>query len=523
MIDHLLPRPKTGKPGAVAAPPRPILAEVAKEAPKLPAARAPTASKPSTSTAIVTRVMSIIAEEAGIEPGQLEPTSEFADYGIDSLMSLTVSGRIQEEVGVSVPSSIFAQYPAVEDLRKFLESQHGESPSSGTSTPSSELSIGTQSSVESSTTEISLGAEDKSDSFGIIRQILADEVGVPIDDLKAETSLSELGVDSLLGLNINAKLREALDMDIPLSLLADCDTLQEILQALGLGTKPPPKLIVKSESPAKQDDLSTNATRPPHASSVVLQGSPKTSTKTLFLFPDGAGSAASYSSLPPFSPSLAIIGLNCPWLKKPEDMAPTVEEQAAKYLVEIRRRVPHGPYYLAGWSAGGILAFEAAQQLAKAGEQTARLILLDAPNPIGLENPPERMYDFFESIGLFGQAGSKPPAWLRPHFDAFLRALDRYKPRPFDKGSLNTHIVYARDGICKNPGDPRPEVRDDDPREMRWLLENRTDFEAEGWASLVGRGALKVQVLDQVNHFSLVQAGEHAEGLAKFVRGAMED
>lgn len=55
---------------------------------------------------------------------------------------------------------------------------------------------------------------------------------------------------------------------------------------------------------------------------------------------------------------------------------------AARYLQAIRTIQPHGPYYLAGESFGGIVAFEMAQQLQAAGEETALVALFDswAPN-----------------------------------------------------------------------------------------------------------------------------------------------
>jgi hypothetical protein len=155
-----------------------------------------------------------------------------------------------------------------------------------------------------------------------------------------------------------------------------------------------------------------------------------------------------------------------------------------------------------------------------------KLILLDSPNPIGLENPPARMYDFFESLGIFGGGGSDAatkapiPKWLRAHFDAFIGLLDRYEPSPLENAP-STVMIYARDGICKDPSVPRPEIRPDDPREMIWLLNNRTDFSAEGWSSLIGRDRMKVHVLDNVNHFTMMEQGPSMEVMGGCIRRAM--
>jgi naphtho-gamma-pyrone polyketide synthase len=194
-----------------------------------------------------------------------------------------------------------------------------------------------------------------------------------------------------------------------------------------------------------------------------------------------------------------------------------MSQLVAKYMIEVRKHQPNGPYHLGGWSAGGICAFEAARQLAEAGEVVESLILIDSPNPIGLQNPPARMYDFFESLGIFGGESKTIPAWLRKHFDAFIRLLDDYEPIPMSSAP-STLIVYARDGICKDDSVPRPEIRPDDPREMIWLINNRTDFAADGWASLVGRDRLNVRVMDNVNHFTMMEKGASMAELSDHIR-----
>jgi Thioesterase domains of type I polyketide synthases or non-ribosomal peptide synthetases len=65
----------------------------------------------------------------------------------------------------------------------------------------------------------------------------------------------------------------------------------------------------------------------------------------------------------------------------------SVEEMAALYLKEIHEVQPHGPYYLGGYSFGGTVAYEMAQQLSAAGEKTALLAMFDT---VVMENlPPE--------------------------------------------------------------------------------------------------------------------------------------
>jgi amino acid adenylation domain-containing protein len=55
-----------------------------------------------------------------------------------------------------------------------------------------------------------------------------------------------------------------------------------------------------------------------------------------------------------------------------------IEDEAASYVHEIRAIQPHGPYFLAGWCYGGMVAFEVAQQFQAQGERVALLAMLEA-------------------------------------------------------------------------------------------------------------------------------------------------
>jgi oxalate---CoA ligase len=60
-----------------------------------------------------------------------------------------------------------------------------------------------------------------------------------------------------------------------------------------------------------------------------------------------------------------------------------IEDMAAHYLREVRGYQPLGPYYLGGYSMGGIVAYEMARQLRAAGENVALLALIDTYSGVG--------------------------------------------------------------------------------------------------------------------------------------------
>src|SRR5579862_218832 len=67
----------------------------------------------------------------------------------------------------------------------------------------------------------------------------------------------------------------------------------------------------------------------------------------------------------------------------------SVEEMVTSYLAEIRSLQPEGPYFLGGYCSGGVLAWEAARQLAAAGEKVALLVMMQTFHPACVHFKPE--------------------------------------------------------------------------------------------------------------------------------------
>jgi len=541
ILDTVLP-PAGASPAKAKPKPAPI--DVQKS--KTPVKKTATPSAPSPKSAgpsIITKALNILAEEVGLSASEITDDLNFADYGIDSLLSLTVTGRYREEIDLDLDSSVFVDQPTVKDFKQFLvQVSPAESTNDGSSSEpdissassSTDISSPNSSGLPTPTHEKSTTYE-QNDCMRQIREILAEEIGVEPNELQGDENLGEMGLDSLMSLTVLGKMRETLDLDIPGEFFIENQTVNDIEIALDLK----PKTAASEQIKLPQDvpveapkAASSTAIQHPPATSILLQGNPKTATQKLFLFPDGSGSATSYATIPGISPDVCVYGLNCPYMRTPEKLKFSLEEITAPYVAEIRRRQPHGPYNFGGWSAGGICAYDAARHLIfEEGERVDRLLLLDSPFPIGLEKLPRRLYRFFDTIGLFGEGKAPPPKWLLPHFLAFIDSLDAYKavPFPFNDSKLaqklpKTFLVWAKDGVCSKPNDPRPEPAEDgspDPREMLWLLNNRTDLGPNGWDTLVGpQNVGGITVMEGANHFTMTR-GEKAKELAAFMANAM--
>jgi acyl carrier protein len=174
-----------------------------------------------------------------------------------------------------------------------------------------------------------------------------------IPDIGAEDSFHDLGGTSLQAFQIFAKISQELGRDLPPTALMAAPTIATLAAKL------------------------TGAAVPEDTSKLVTfraqgRGSP------LFIIHHVFGDVLYARELSRHLKSdRPIYGLRPPPLDGSQPIPRTMEAIAAAYIAEIRRVHPKGPYCLAGYSFGGLMAFEMAQQLSRQGETTSFLGLID--------------------------------------------------------------------------------------------------------------------------------------------------
>lgn len=515
------------------------------------AAPAPVVTSTEAGPSKVSSALQIISEESGIAVSDLTDSSLFGDLGVDSLLSLTITARFREELDVDIDStSMVMEYPSIGDLKKLFKAGQEEAQ------PSSSPDLSSQ--VKEAYNPPPQQVPVLSRQANIVEralEIVSEESGVAQADLTDDTHFTDSGIDSLLSLVIVSRFRDELEIEVDHeSLLMECPTVADLRTFL-LGGQSTPSDQDSSDqsgspsdssntpsSPAsdpeeddelievKADDLSLlpDPVLSAKCTSLIIQGSQRTCTKSLFLFPDGSGSATSYAGIPRISSDTCVIALNSPFLKDPESLrACPLDHLIAVYLTELRRRQPSGPYHLGGWSAGGVLAYRTAQILGIQGERVASLTLIDSPLPLkGLDPLPRHFYDFCRSLHLFGGGQHGKPASSRQHthtfsdaehdklishFNASIDVLHGYHAKPLnhDKCPKKVSIIWAPDTITDRPGVKKLEPHPDDTEGMKFLTERRTDFGANGWDQLCPSSEITIRRVENAHHFSMMVSLDH--------------
>ncbi|HWW75481.1 MAG TPA: non-ribosomal peptide synthetase, partial [Pyrinomonadaceae bacterium] len=169
----------------------------------------------------------------------------------------------------------------------------------------------------------------------------------------------ELGGHSLLATRLMSRIEEVFGRQLPLTTLFRSPTIEHLG---GL-------LRNQGASVGEFDTL------------VEIQAGEEGKTPLYFIHPSG-GNVLGYAELArALGQDQPVYAFQSRGLDKSQTPHTTIREMASYYVERLRRAQPEGPYLLGGWSMGGVVAFEMAQQLRQQGQQVALLALLDAPPP----------------------------------------------------------------------------------------------------------------------------------------------
>ncbi|MBV8776991.1 MAG: hypothetical protein JO258_07325 [Alphaproteobacteria bacterium] len=114
------------------------------------------------------------------------------------------------------------------------------------------------------------------------------------------------------------------------------------------------------------------------ASAACVTMKPGGGAPPLFLIPGAAGSILQLAPLAEAIPAAGPVYAIKPRGLEPGEIPCAALSEMAEHAVDIMTKAwPAGPYLLAGYSAGGLVALEAARQLAAEGRRVPLVVLLD--------------------------------------------------------------------------------------------------------------------------------------------------
>ncbi|CAI1873256.1 non-ribosomal peptide synthetase [Serratia marcescens] len=180
----------------------------------------------------------------------------------------------------------------------------------------------------------------------------------------------ELGGHSLLAVRLSSQLRQQ-GITLPVQAIFNHPILAELAERIDRRTAEAP---LRKAVPAR-----SSGSRPP-----------------LFFVPTGFGDHSYVFELAKeIDETFPVYAV--PWPAVEEKPA-TMSDMAASAVALIREVQPQGPYHLAGYSSGGVLAYAIAEQLQSAGEAVAFLGLIDTLRPVAaMHSPVQLLLNWVES------------------------------------------------------------------------------------------------------------------------------
>src|SRR5581483_507628 len=170
---------------------------------------------------------------------------------------------------------------------------------------------------------------------------------------------------SLLAVRLMNRIQQVFEQDLALALIFQKPTIEQLAEVLRKRTIPPQ-----------------------YSSLVSIQ--PGGSKSPFFCVHPAGGNVFCYMPLArSLGPNQPFYGLQSVGLYGDHEPYETIEEMATHYIEALRIVQPQGPYQLGGWSQGGVIAFEMAQQLHRQGQQVSLLALIDSDVPDNTAEPPD--------------------------------------------------------------------------------------------------------------------------------------
>lgn len=220
----------------------------------------------------------------------------------------------------------------------------------------------------------------------IWEEILGQAVGV-------RDNFFDLGGHSLLAVKLFAQIEKKFGFKLPLATLFSANTVESLAKIL---CEEKEKAFDRQVLGAVHEE--DNSVTP---GSCLVPIQPKGSKPPFFCIHPLGGEILCYRPLAlHLGQDQPFYGIQPQGLDGKLPPLNRIEDMAALYIQEIKTIQPSGPYFLGGYSLGGMIAYEMAQQLYRQGEEVGILAMLDTCRPGSSKRSPflKRVLVHFENF-----------------------------------------------------------------------------------------------------------------------------
>lgn len=201
-----------------------------------------------------------------------------------------------------------------------------------------------------------------------------------VEQIGIQDNFFDLGGHSLIAVRLFAMVRNAYRIDFPISILFEAPTIAKCAALIAAKTG----YIGDDLGHGKVSDPKPNVEPTQRFTHLVPMHDGEGGSKTpMFLVAGMFGNVLNLRHLAHLlGTDRPFFGLQARGLFGDQSPHLTIHEAAQDYIAEMQQVQPNGPYILGGFSGGGIVAYEIAQQLKSMGEAVVVLAMLDAPLPV---------------------------------------------------------------------------------------------------------------------------------------------
>ncbi|WP_084337169.1 type I polyketide synthase [Actinomadura oligospora] len=365
-----------------------------------------------------------IASVLGFAPDRLDPSVPLTDLGLDSLVAVRIKSGVEHDLGLTVPASVLLKGASVDVFEEWAAEElglaHAQAPPAVTAVSNAESGY--------------VMARDAAERLAV--RFFEDVLGLDRVSVVADFYADLGGTDEKADEVVALLLRE-LGGEATRGELFATPTAEHVAEYIRAADEEAARQIVRPLKPSGD-------------------------RRPIFIAHPAGGTTACYRQL------VDLLGDDQPvyGLERFDD-APPVGERAARYVRHLVEAQPEGAFRLAGWSFGGVLAYETARQLREAGRDVEFVALFDAGLPLPVEDESDTLarrfvaftdyvnetyglevaLTFDELSGLSEEqqfalvmeraaplAEMIPPAALHHQLTSHqdTRSLEAYEPRPYD-------------------------------------------------------------------------------------------